>query len=151
MKRLLPALAGLLLAGCTLNFEPEQTALRGAVVDTALAQIGRPYRYAGNEPEGGFDCSGLVQYSYAQAGVKVPRSSSDLLAAGETISYSEARPGDLLFYGFDGKVSTGLHVALMVDRDQAVHAPGSGRSVSRFDTQNGAWRSRYIGAVRVLP
>ena len=63
---------------------------------TALAQVGTPYRYTGKEP-GGFDCSGLTSYSWGQAGVKIPRTSTDQINAAAPRSVGELQPGDLVW------------------------------------------------------
>jgi len=111
----------------------------------ALGQIGRPYRYGGTTQDG-FDCSGLVQYSYAQAGVKIPRTTSEQLHAGKKISLSNAQPGDLLFY----KLGGGLHVALYVGDGRAVHAPARGRQVIVAPVDAEFWQENFVTAIRVL-
>ena len=88
---------------------------------------GKPYRYGGSTPVG-FDCSGLIQYSYARAGVKVPRSTEDLLEASRTIAKRQLRPGDLVFFHQDSKRSS--HVGLYIGNDRFVHAPSTGKTVS---------------------
>lgn len=92
----------------------------------ALGQVGVPYRYGGNSPSG-FDCSGLVQYSYLQAGMSAPRTTSQLWSAARTVGNADLRKGDLLFFRIDGKMS---HVGMYVGAGRFVHAPQSGRSVS---------------------
>ncbi|PTU32504.1 NlpC/P60 family protein [Stenotrophobium rhamnosiphilum] len=111
----------------------------------ALGQIGRPYRYGGTTQDG-FDCSGLVQYSYAQAGIKIPRTTSEQLHAGKKISLSNALPGDLLFY----KLGGGLHVALYVGDGRAVHAPARGRQVIVAPVDADFWQENFVTAIRVL-
>lgn len=95
-------------------------------VAVALDQIGVPYRYGGNGP-GGFDCSGLVQYSYARAGKSVPRTTRQLWSSTQSVKRQEIRAGDLLFFEVEGKMS---HVGLYIGHQRFVHAPSSGRSVS---------------------
>ncbi len=92
----------------------------------AVDQVGAPYRYGGNTP-GGFDCSGLVQYSYAIAGKQVPRTTGQLWNATYPVARSELQIGDLLFFNVDGKMS---HVGMYVGEQRFVHAPSSGRRVS---------------------
>lgn len=126
---------------------PETDSLRRAIVLEALGQIGRPYRYGGTTPDG-FDCSGLVRYVYAQAGLTVPRSSREQHQAGDTIELDDAEPGDLLFYSFSGH---GIdHVALYLGDGQAVHAPSTGRQVIVAPVANRWWMDRYVDAVRVI-
>jgi murein DD-endopeptidase len=120
--------------------------IRESVVETALGQVGRPYRYGGSDPSG-FDCSGLVQYSYAQAGVKVPRTSDEQRDSGSRISLDEARPADLLFYRFEDKT---LHVAIYLGHNEMVHAPSSGKQVSVIHIDQAPWPERFLGAARLL-
>lgn len=143
-----------LLSGCV-SFgarspaeSPETQALRQNLVLEALGQIGRPYRYGGATPEG-FDCSGLVQYVYAQAGIALPRTTREQYRAGRRIDLDEAEPGDLLFYRFGGgrKID---HVALYLGDGQALHAPARGRTVIVAGVAERYWMQRMAGAIRVL-
>lgn len=138
----------LALSGCSsYKPTPENQALRRGIVLDALGQIGRPYRSGGTTPEG-FDCSGLVQYVFAQAGVSVPRSSRDQHEAGDVIDLDEAEPGDLLFYSFGRR---GIdHVAVYLGDGQAVHAPATGRQVIVAPIANRWWAARFVDAVRVI-
>jgi murein DD-endopeptidase len=146
---LLGLLLGLLAACSGSGYRPtaETDTLRRAIVLEALGQIGRPYRYGGTTPAG-FDCSGLVRYVYAQAGLSLPRSSREQHAAGEVIELDDAEPGDLLFYSFAGG---GIdHVAVYLGDGQAVHAPSSGKQVIVAPIANRWWAQRFVDAVRVI-
>ena len=90
------------------------------VVDTALAQRGKPYVWAAEGP-GSYDCSGLVMYAFAAAGMGVPHSSRMQSQMGSPVSRSELRPGDLVF--FYDPVS---HVGIYIGNGQMVHAPTFG-------------------------
>ena len=103
---------------------PASVAERAAAV--ALQQVGSAYRYGGASPAG-FDCSGLVQYSYREAGMRVPRTTGQLWQSAGTVAYDDLRVGDLLFFRFDGKMS---HVGIYIGDEQFVHAPSSGKTVS---------------------
>lgn len=92
----------------------------------ALKQVGVPYRYGGNSPSG-FDCSGLVHYSYAHAGKSIPRTTTGLWANLTPIEAHRMRVGDLLFFRIAGKMS---HVGMYLGDGRFVHAPSSGRVVS---------------------
>lgn len=96
------------------------------VVSIAMQQIGTPYRYGGQGPAG-FDCSGLVHYSYLRAGKSVPRTTRLLWDSTTTVSRSDLRAGDLLFFEIAGKMQ---HVGLYVGNGRFVHAPSTGRHVS---------------------
>jgi cell wall-associated NlpC family hydrolase len=111
-------------------------------VQTALAQLGKPYRWGGNGP-GSFDCSGLVVYAFRAAGItSLPRSSSAQYGATARISRAELRPGDLVFYH-----SPISHVAIYIGDGKVVEAPNSGNDV-RIRT-DGLTRSGIVGFGRV--
>ncbi|MEU1407357.1 NlpC/P60 family protein [Streptomyces sp. NPDC005728] len=97
-----------------------------AAVAAALSALGRPYVWGASGPSG-FDCSGLMQWSYAQAGIHLPRTSQEQRYAGRQIPLSEARPGDLVVYRSDAS-----HVGMYVGNGQVVHAPYPGAPV-RYD------------------
>ena len=103
---------------------PASVAERAAAV--ALQQVGAAYRYGGASPAG-FDCSGLVQYSYREAGKKLPRTTGQLWDSAGTVAYDDLQVGDLLFFRFDGKMS---HVGIYVGEERFVHAPSTGKRVS---------------------
>ncbi|WP_039797055.1 C40 family peptidase [Nocardia araoensis] len=91
-------------------------------LDAALSKVGSPYVYGAAGPNA-FDCSGLVQWSYRQAGVELPRTSGAQLAAGTPVSLDDLRPGDLVsFYG-------GSHSGLYAGDGNVVHASTSGQPV----------------------
>ncbi|MFK0173020.1 NlpC/P60 family protein [Streptomyces sp. NPDC090306] len=97
-----------------------------SAVAAVRSALGRPYVWGANGPTG-FDCSGLMQWSYAQAGVHLPRTSQEQRYAGRQIPLSQARPGDLVVYRADAS-----HVAMYVGNGQVVHAPYPGAPV-RYD------------------
>lgn len=97
-----------------------------AAVAAARQAVGRPYIWGANGPAG-FDCSGLMQWSYAHAGVGLPRTSQAQRYAGHRVSLSEAQPGDLVAYG-----SGASHIAMYVGNGQVIHAPHPGAPV-RYD------------------
>lgn len=93
----------------------------------ARQQIGVRYRYGGMSPSNGFDCSGLVYYSYLQAGVSVPRTSREQFRTARKIALADARPGDIVFFQDQEKLS---HVGIYLGQRRFIHAPASGRTVS---------------------
>jgi cell wall-associated NlpC family hydrolase len=116
-----------------------------ALVGTALALQGSPYREGGSGPEG-FDCSGFTQYVYAQYGVALPREVRDQLEQGVSVTVSDVAPGDLLFFSTVAPGPT--HVAIAIGRDQFVHAPSSTGVVRVERLSANYWSSRYLGARR---
>ncbi|MDO4671104.1 MAG: C40 family peptidase, partial [Aerococcus sp.] len=103
-----------------------QSQVSGSVLDIAASYLGTPYVWGGSTPSG-FDCSGFVQYVYAQAGRQLSRVTQTQEFEGPRISVSEAKPGDLLFWGSYGN---SYHVAIYVGNGQYIHAPQPGESVS---------------------
>ncbi|MFI9241335.1 NlpC/P60 family protein [Streptomyces sp. NPDC053086] len=97
-----------------------------AALAAARAALGRPYVWGANGPSG-FDCSGLMQWAYAHAGVHLPRTSQEQRFAGRQVPLSQARPGDLVVYRSDAS-----HVAMYVGHGQVIHAPYPGAPV-RYD------------------
>jgi cell wall-associated NlpC family hydrolase len=128
---------------------PEDPARANAVLMRALGLVGTPYRYGGNSPEGGFDCSGLVNYVFRDAAeVRLPRTSRELAALqGPRLAPERLAAADLVFFGSGGTVS---HVGIYVGEGRFVHAPSTGGTV-RLDHLDGPyWASHYTGARRVL-
>ena len=121
---------------------------RSAVVRTAVAQVGAPYRYGGSSPAG-FDCSGLVVYSYRKAGYPgLPHSAAALDAMSERVSLRQIEPGDLLFFRLEGPKTS--HVGIYVGGRQFVHAPSSGRRVEKVSFDHPYWGGKIRRAGRVL-
>jgi len=107
---------------------------------------GIPYRNGGSDPSG-FDCSGFVQWVFAQNGVRLPREVREQYQAGNKIDLRDVEPGDLLFFE---TVSRGAsHVGVAIGGDQFVHAPSS-TGVVRVERFTAAyWSRRFVGARRV--
>ena len=117
------------------------------VAATALQFLGTPYRYGGDSPAG-FDCSGLVWYSYRQLGHRVPRTTEGLQAGSRPVPASALRPGDLLFFRFNDRRKP-THVGIYLGQRRFVHAPSSGGRVSRARLDAPYWRERLVGAGRL--
>lgn len=131
------------------TIQPADPAAANAVLMRALSLVGTPYRYGGNTPEGGFDCSGLVNYVYRDMlDLRLPRTSRALAAVqGPRIDPQRLTAADLVFFGSSGQVS---HVGIYVGEGRFVHAPSTGGTV-RLDRLDGLyWREHYSGAKRVL-
>jgi cell wall-associated NlpC family hydrolase len=127
------------------NVRAKPSAADTAVVGTALALQGVPYREGGSGPEG-FDCSGFTQYVYAQSGVALPREVRDQFEQGVSVRDSEVAPGDLLFFSTVAPGPT--HVAIAIGGDQFVHAPSSTGVVRVERLSAKYWSARYLGARR---
>jgi cell wall-associated NlpC family hydrolase len=108
-------------APVTVNVDPNSSA--GVAVQTALAQVGKPYQWGAAGPSS-FDCSGLTMYAWAHAGVSLPHSSAAQYSATTRVSTSALAPGDLLFY-----YSPIHHVAMYIGGGRMVEAPYTGATV----------------------
>ncbi|MBB4756405.1 cell wall-associated NlpC family hydrolase [Xanthomonas campestris] len=129
---------------------PSNPAAANNILMRALGLVGTPYRFGGNTPETGFDCSGLVTYVYKDVlALALPRTSRELAAVqGPRIPQEKLTTGDLVFFGSSGNVT---HVGIYVGEGRFVHAPTTGGTV-RLDFLDGAyWRDHYSGSKRVLP
>jgi cell wall-associated NlpC family hydrolase len=118
------------------------------VLFTALALVGTPYRYGGNNPSAGFDCSGLVGYVYREAAaVQLPRSTREIAdVRAKKLKRDQLRSGDLVLFG-KGRVD---HIGIYVGEGRFVHAPSTGGTV-RLDHLDGPyWRDRWAGGKRLL-
>jgi len=111
----------------------------------AVRAVGIPYRYGGESPASGFDCSGLVRWAYGRLGVDLPHSSYALAVTGRRVASERLRPGDVLL--FDGLG----HVGLYLGRGRMVHAPQSGRTVEVVALRSTAYGGRLLGARRIVP
>jgi cell wall-associated NlpC family hydrolase len=113
-------------------------------VENALEAVGTPYRWGGESPASGFDCSGLVRWAYGRVGVDLPHNSYALYSEGRRVPRAGMKPGDILFFEGLG------HVGLYLGRGRMVHAPQTGRHVEvvRLSTTN--YGVRLIGARRVV-
>jgi murein DD-endopeptidase len=122
---------------------------RRAAAREAEEMIGRPYRARGASPAG-FDCSGLVVYSYGEAGVPgLPRTASSLERASHPVSLGEIEPGDLLFFRLGSRKTS--HVAIYVGDRSFVHAPSKGKRVERVRFDHVYWSEHLGRAGRLEP
>jgi cell wall-associated NlpC family hydrolase len=116
------------------------------LLETALLYRGVPYRYGGSDPTG-FDCSGFVQWVFAQHGLALPREVRDQYQLGTKIDRDEVEPGDLVF--FETESHGASHVGIALGGDSFVHAPSS-RGVVRVESYGSDyWKRRWVGARRV--
>ena len=132
--------------------KPHDAALGEKIVAIALAQKGVPYRYGGTTPKG-FDCSGFTVYVFRAAGISIPRTVSAQYHAGQSVSKSDLRKGDLVFFtrwGILGKLFSPWHVGIYIGNRRFVHAPSSGKSVRVDSLDNPYWKKNFKGARDLL-
>jgi Cell wall-associated hydrolases (invasion-associated proteins) len=116
----------------------------------AIGLVGTPYRWGGNTPAGGFDCSGLIDYIYRTAtGIKLPRTSHDMASmdARKVRKMTQLASGDLVFFDIGGAIS---HVGVYVGKGRFVHAPNSGGTVRLDDIDGPYWGDHFAYGRRVL-
>jgi len=117
---------------------------RGRVVHYAREMMDKGYKYGADTPEEGFDCSGLVQFAYKNAGIKIPRTVAEQFAASERIELQKAREGDLVF--FTTYASGPTHVGIYTGGGRFIHAPSEGRRIREDDISKNYWKKVYYGA-----
>jgi len=144
-------IAGLLAAGCATVPSKRVTGYSASAgdkaADTAFSMVGRPYQFKGETP-GGFDCSGLVRYSYLTAGMDVPHGTSALKNSTRSVGLGNARKGDLLFFDQSGKKYS--HVGIYVGGNEFVHAPSTGGFVRKDSMDDPYWKKHYLDTRRFL-
>ncbi|HYL89604.1 MAG TPA: C40 family peptidase [Burkholderiales bacterium] len=157
MNRAFAASALIFLAACA--SEPtsrpysasSRSEVSASVADRAAAQAttmrGRPYHFGGDSISAGFDCSGLVKYSYRQVGVDLPHSTEQLRRLSRPVRVSGLRRGDLLFFDLEGKKSS--HVGIYLGNGRFIHAPSTGKSVRSDRLDSPYWKKHLSEARRV--
>jgi len=114
----------------------------------AMSLAETPYRYGGNSPETGFDCSGFVHHVFKKSlGFDLPRTSQEISRMGEPLKEDQLNPGDLVF--FNTQQQPFSHVGIYVGESRFVHAPKKGKAISIVSMRDNYWRSRYEGARRI--
>ena len=149
MRKIYKKAAGMFLAAmlCLTLPSAVHAAAHDHVIHTARQYLGVPYVYGGSSPSG-FDCSGFVQYVYAQSGISLPRTADVQFTAGTPVSKADLRPGDLVFFASDYVNIS--HVGIYVGDSQMVHASTT-YGIAYDDLRRDYRVSHYVGACRVLP
>jgi len=120
------------------------------LVVQALSLIGVRYKFGGNTPDSGLDCSGFVNYVFRQAqGKQLPRDSVSMSKVGDKVDSTDLQPGDLVFFNTRRRAYS--HVGIYVGEQRFIHSPSRGREVEIVDMSHRYWRTRYNGARRVSP
>ena len=119
----------------------------GDLIMNAMSLIGLSYRFGGNSPTQGLDCSGFMQYIFKRSmGITLPRTSAEMATVGQQVDRANLKPGDMVFFGSGGRVS---HVGMYIGNDRFIHAPRTGRDIEITSMSGNYWKSRYITARRV--
>lgn len=140
------------LCGCgTTRIEvPDGQPANGpAIVRTARTQLGVPYKWGGNTPDSGFDCSGYICWVFARHGITVPRHTSAQAKAGRPVKRKQLRPGDILVFRQPGKKGV-AHTGIYAGNGIFLHSPRSGAEV-REEALEGVWSKWFLEGRRLLP
>jgi cell wall-associated NlpC family hydrolase len=148
-------LCALALAGCASAPSSQPRADRATVSEAAadraagnaLKMLGRPYHFGGATPSAGFDCSGLVQFSFRQAGVSVPHNTERQRQVSRPVRRAELRRGDLVFFDQEGKKNS--HVGIYLGGGRFVQSPSSGKHV-RSDRLDAPYWKKHLSETRRL-
>jgi cell wall-associated NlpC family hydrolase len=121
------------------------------VLFRALGLVGTPYRWGGNTPDSGFDCSGLIGYVYRDvAGIALPRTTREMIGMqAASVGKEGLQTGDLLFFATNGG-SQVSHAGIYVGEGRFVHAPATGGTVKLDSLSKTYWQKAYLSAKRVL-
>lgn len=119
----------------------------GDLIMNAMSLIGLSYRFGGNSPTQGLDCSGFMQYIFKRSmGITLPRTSAEMATVGQQVDRANLKPGDMVFFSGGGRVS---HVGMYIGNDRFIHAPRTGRDIEITSMNGNYWKNRYITARRV--
>lgn len=130
------------------TLQPPNNIPPSPLTDYAQSLIGTPYKYGGNSPDTGFDCSGFVGHVYRETrGLNLPRSSQSLAIQGRVLNRDELAVGDLVFFNTRRKKFS--HVGIYLGANTFIHAPSHGGRVRMDDLTQDYWRRHYNGARRI--
>ena len=151
----------LLLTGCS-SFGPKNSAAKVSqfkqdtsvgtedISIAAVGLVGVPYRYGGNNPNAGFDCSGLIAYVYNKSvNIKLPRTIQEMSNRGRSVDSGPPAPGDLVFFNTTGAKYS--HAGIYVGQGRFVHAPSAGGTVRLEYITTPYWAARFTEARRLTP
>ena len=117
------------------------------IVRVAASLVGTPYKYGGEDPRRGFDCSGLVFYSFDQLGLEVPRTAADQRHAAQPVARNALTPGDLVFFRTSARRVD--HVGIYTGDGKFIHAPRAGTVVSYAYLEDPYYRAHFVSAGRL--
>lgn len=121
----------------------------GDLIMNAMSLIGVSYRFGGNSPTQGLDCSGFMQYIFRRSmGITLPRTSAEMARVGQQVDRANLKPGDMVFFrtAGGGRIS---HVGMYIGNDRFIHAPRTGKDIEITSLSSRYWSSKYATARRV--
>ena len=144
--KLIAFLLPLVLVACANTPREKEVPVSDRAAAHAAKMVGKPYKYGGASPSG-FDCSGLVLFSYQQAGVALPHNTSQQRRLSQHVKLAELKRGDLLFFDQEGKKNS--HVGIYLGERRFVHAPSSGKHVRTDSLDAAYWKKHFSEARRI--
>lgn len=128
--------------------EAREAVARGKIAAFAEAVIGADYWPGGADDEYGYDCSGLTQKAYFEAGIKIPRKSTEQYRLSKKLGVAGMKKGDLVFFNTRGLGPT--HVGIYIGKRKFIHAPGIGKNIRYDSLDSKYWGPRFVGAGRYI-
>jgi hypothetical protein len=120
----------------------------GNMLLQSISLIGIPYRWGGNNPEQGMDCSGFIHYVFKKSlGINLPRTAAQMATVGRRVNLDELEPGDLIFFTIHHRYID--HVGMYIGDNKFIQSPHTGDSI-KVTELNSAWRSKITGAKRIV-
>jgi cell wall-associated NlpC family hydrolase len=138
----LPAIC-LLLSSCV-SFKTARGDARKIIVRTAKNLLNKHYAYGRQDSYEGFDCSGLTQFAYLEAGIKIPRTCRAQYDKAAKIPIDRLKPGDLVFFSTYADGPT--HVGVYIGDNEFIHSPSEGKKVAVVNMDNSYWKKVFYGA-----
>lgn len=139
---ILPAIC-ILFSSCV-SFKTAGGDPGGMIVRTAKNLLNKRYAYGRQDSYEGFDCSGLTQFAYREAGIKIPRTCRAQYEKAVKIPVDRLRPGDLVF--FTTYAAGPTHVGVYIGDDKFIHSPSDGKKVEIDSMENSYWKKAFYGA-----
>lgn len=142
------------LSACGFKFSkdtgPKGSATGQKIVSTAYSQMGQKYRSGGDSPGKGFDCSGLIWWTYKRHGIQVPRITTAQASTGRSIPKQQAKAGDIVVFR-TGRGPRGLHTGIYSGNGTFIHSPRNGERVRMESMDIPYWKQKLIGVRRIVP
>jgi len=131
------------------QLETKQSTLKLRAISIAKKQLKIRYRWGGASPQRGFDCSGLIQYSFKKANISLPRTAASQYKKTKRIPISQLQQGDLIFFHTRRRNRVRVnHVGMYLGKNKFIHAPRRGKTVT-IANLNSYWKRKIVGAGRI--
>lgn len=119
----------------------------GDLIMNAMGLLGVAYRFGGNSPVHGLDCSGFMQYIFRKTlKVNLPRTAAEMAKVGKSVRWEEMQPGDLVFFSHGKHIG---HVGMYIGDNRMIHAPRTGKNIEITNIATSYWKKRYVSSRRI--